>query len=190
MDMFINLSGDIEENSRHFLWQSLMDGLGIIMMEDIAPGSAPLQELVGSAIMLIRTEQKPHRTSIYEGLLEIFPKRRDDLEKSWSRVNNQEISNMAEYESISVGTWAAMKAGVPEAFNFMDALIERGWKLTGAANPNDPYSRFCFFLTAAADSPAKIKARDYWAFRAFEPIAAVGTQVAVHLGIVLEDEIS
>lgn len=190
MDMFIDLSGSVEENKRHFIWTSLADGLGVIMMEDIAPGSAPLQELVGATIMLLRAVQKPHRTKIVDGLLEVFPSRRDDLEKTWSRVRNEQITNVAEYESISVGTWAAMKAGVPGAFDFMDALIERGWQLTSTANPDDPYSRFCFFLTAAADSPTKIKARDYWAFRAFEPIAAVGTQVAVHLGIVLEDGIS
>ena len=183
----INLSGDAAEESRHFIWTSLMDGLGVLMMEDIAPGSAPVNELIGSSLLLTRADQTPHRTRILNEMLGIFPRRRDDLNEIWAKVVGEPVTNIAEYESICVPTWAAMKAGIINAAEFMDALIEHGWRLADEVPIDGPYSRFCFLLTAAADFPQNIKARDYWAFRAFEPVASVGSKLAVHLGINLEE---
>lgn len=178
---------DIESDGKSIIWQSLIDGLGILMMEDVSPGSADVREMISSSIVLTRADQEPHRAGILKELLLALPNRRDEITEIVKEVTHQAVLNFAAYDAYTALGWGAIKAGSEGAQPFMERLIIRGWDIVNGEPIDGQSARFCLYLMSAADSPSKMKARDEWAFKAFEPIATVGSKVAVELGIVLED---
>lgn len=180
---------DIKTICEKIVWVCLRDALGTVMMEDLAPGSAPLYQVVGSSIVLMRAVQKPHRRALVNDMLRIIHRRRDEVEDAWNPVSVRAVKNLGEYEALAAMTWAVMITNTTShASDYMPDLILRGWELASGVGDSDTLvARFCFHLLAAADAPMILKQRDYWAFRAFEPIASVGSKVATHLGLNLED---
>ena len=155
-----NLLNNIESNRKKFYWSSLHDGNGLIMMEDIAPRSANLHEIIMVAISLSRANPKPHRTEILRKMLDILLVRRDDTEEAWKDVIRRRksmIDDMAEYASVTNLTWGAIQAGITGAQETMDSLIIRGWELAKTADPRCVTSKFCLFLTTMASSPQSLE---------------------------------
>jgi len=185
-----NLINNIESNRKKFYWSSIHDGNGLVMMEEIAPGSADLHQIIMTAVSLSRATPEPHRTGVLFALLSTMQSRRNDIEKAWTDVirrRSSAINEMAEYASITNLTWGAIKVNVAGAQQTMNSLIARGWELAEIANPKCPTSEFCFFLTTMVSSPQSLESRDYWAFKSFEPIANVGLKMANNAGILFEE---
>jgi hypothetical protein len=170
------------------VWHAVTDGLGSLLMEELVPGSAPINELAGASAVLTRAVQKPHRRRILAEMFHVLARRRDDLIRLWHPVNVQQVTNFAEYESLAVATWAAMTANITTAIDYMPELILRGWALAERSTTfDDPYGQFCFILVTAAGDPKALELRDYWSFKAFEPIAAAGGHFARRSGIDLKE---
>ncbi len=155
---------------------ALFEGLGSLLMEDLAPNSASLLDLIASGLILTRAKQKPHRRKILRGLYRIFKKRKEDIACHYKEtLTTYAPDDVANYEYLVASNWAAIKAQVDDAEATMIELISAGWKLTKIVEPKSLSALAAYRMLLAADSPLRIKRRDIWAFRSFEPVAAIGT---------------
>lgn len=160
-----------------------MDGLGTIMLEELAPGSASIREIIGTTLVLTRAEQKPHRQKILQELRALFPSRRAEMGDMLQRVRDVRISVLPEYEMVAAIAWGALRAGVNGSRPFLERTIISGWDIARHVVDEESIT-FCLVLYAASNFPAEDAERDLWAFKAFEPIATIGSKAASNTSLI------
>lgn len=162
---------------KDIVFRCVAGGLGVAMLEDLAPGSSTIQEIMGIAMLLSRAEHRPHRQELLDHMLRLLRQRRDEISEHWLRIRQNAVRDIVTYEAVSTITWAAIHATAPGAQDFMRTLIARGWELSAETNRKGPEAAFCSLITSAADSLDNLKERDTWVWRSFEPVATLAANL-------------
>lgn len=164
------------------IWRGLSEGLGSLAMEAIQAGSAPLASMTGSALLLMRARQLPHRERVLFDLLAAVKSRSDDIRSAWNAVKGAPVHSVIDYETLVTAAWAGTVVNIDAAIEMFPSIVEYGWNLIEEESLSARETQFCFALTSAADTPDRLRERDLWAFSAFEPIAYIGAKVFEILG--------